>query len=84
MEVRTESKTGRLVAGLPEIVERLAQEINRQQREWSQQLRHDPGRLGDVEMQVHQAFEHLADQVVAGLLADVGQQARLAQDAKKK
>ena len=84
MEVRTESKTGPAAAPLPEIVNRIRDEMNQQQKVWLQQLCADPSRFGEVEVQVHRVFQDLADQVTAGLLAQVGQHPQLAEDAKKK
>jgi hypothetical protein len=53
------------------------------QEDWSQQLQQDPSRFGQIEVEVHHAFQHLADQVVAGLLGEVGQQPTLEQACKK-
>jgi hypothetical protein len=81
MEVRIGKKDKNLtltgqVAG---VVERLSQE----QKVWQERLHQDPSRFGEVEMDVHHAFQQVADQVVAGLLADVGAQPQL-EDACKK
>jgi len=50
---------------------------------WSQRLNDNPACFGTVEVEVHQAMQHAADQITAGLLAEVGQQSPL-QDACKK
>jgi hypothetical protein len=46
-------------------------------------LRREPSRFGEVEVTVHHAFQEMADQIVTGLLADVGQQPTL-ENARKK
>ena len=82
MDVRLGGKDTPVVTLSEQIVgvtERLAQE----QEAWRQQLQHDPSRFRDVETSVHQAFQQMADQVVAGLLADVGRQPVLEDAAKK-
>jgi hypothetical protein len=50
---------------------------------WSQRLNDDPASFGKVELEVHQTMQQAADQIVAGLLAQVGQQSSL-EDASKK
>jgi hypothetical protein len=50
---------------------------------WSQRLNQDPSSFGKVELEVHQTLQQVADQIVAGLLAQVGQQPAL-EDACKK
>ena len=48
------------------------------------QLRQSPGKFAELEVTIHHAFQQMADQVVAGLLAEVTKPADWAQDAKKK
>lgn len=50
---------------------------------WAQRLNEDPASFGKVELEVHQTMQQAADQIVAGLLAQVGQQSSL-EDASKK
>ena len=50
---------------------------------WSLRLGEDPAGFGKVELEVHQTMQQAADQIVAGLLAQVGQQSSL-EDASKK
>ncbi len=81
MEVRMRSnaRPTTLAQQLAAVNQRLAQ----QQPQWLKLLRDDPSRFGEIEVVVHHAFHDMADQVVAGLLADVGQQPKL-EDACKK
>ena len=83
MEVRIESKNGAVVSSVGEVVSTIAQELQRRPADWLQTLKADPARLGELEQEVHDTFRHLADQVVAGLLAEAsGDSAAL--DAEKK
>ena len=84
MEVRTASKTGPAVAPLPEVLAMIGKRLDAQQAEWLQQLARDPSRFVEVEGAVHAAFQQFADQMTAGLLAQVGKQPQLAEAAKKK
>lgn len=81
MDVRMESNATAtsLALQLAAVTQRLAQ----QQQHWQKRLQDDPSRFGEVEVAVHHAFQEMADQVVAGLLADVGQQPKLEHDCKK-
>jgi hypothetical protein len=83
MEIRM-SKAGPPVAGVAEIVAQLQRQLPGQQAEWLRQLSQNPAAFADLERTVHQAFAQLADQVVAGLLAEVTKPAAWAQNAKKK
>jgi hypothetical protein len=83
MEIRM-SKAGLPVAGVAEIVAQMQRQLPGQQAEWLRQLSQNPAVFADLERTVHQAFQQLADQVIAGLLAEVTKPAAWAQDAKKK
>lgn len=82
MEVRLRGKDGK-VASLPAQVAAVTERLKAEQQVWRERLRHEPSRFGEVEVAVHHAFQEMADQVVAGLLADVGQQPAL-ENARKK
>jgi len=82
MEVRVQSKDGK-VTSLPAQVLAVTERLQEEQQIWRERLRREPSRLGEVEVAVHHVFQEMADQVVAGLLADVGQQTAL-EDASKK
>jgi hypothetical protein len=43
-----------------------------------------PGSFTDLERDVHRAFQQMADQVIAGLLAEATARAEFADAAKKK
>jgi hypothetical protein len=47
-------------------------------------LQQDPGKFADLEKEIHRAFTQMADQVVAGLLAEATVDSDFADAAKKK
>jgi predicted ArsR family transcriptional regulator len=84
MEVRVEGKCGPLVKNVDEVLRQVQQQLRDQQAEWVAQLRDRPAKFADLEARIHQTFQGLADQVVAGVLAQVTAADDFAQDAKKK
>jgi hypothetical protein len=83
MHVRTDARGNSTVALPASILDKIRKDLGALQEGWLQQLRNDPSRFGQIEVEVHHTFEHLADQVVAGLLGDVSQQPALEQACKK-
>jgi predicted ArsR family transcriptional regulator len=84
MEVRVEGKCGPLVKNVDEVLRQVQQQLQDQQEQWVAQLRDHPAKFADLEARIHQTFQGLADQVVAGVLAQVTAVDDFAQDAKKK
>jgi hypothetical protein len=84
MEVRVQGKCGPMLKDVDEVLRQVQQQLQQQQGKWLAQLRDQPAQFADLEAQIHQAFQALADQVVAGLLAQATVAADFAQDAKKK
>jgi len=84
MEVRVQGKGGPLVRNVGEVLRQVQQRLLDQQGQWVAQLRDQPAKFADLEAHIHQTFQDLADQVVAGLLAQVTAADAFAQDAKKK
>jgi hypothetical protein len=84
MEVRMQGKCGPVVKNVDEVLRRIQQELQDQHKEWVTRLRDHPARFADLEADIHRAFQNLADQVVAGVLAQVTAADDFAQDAKKK
>jgi predicted ArsR family transcriptional regulator len=84
MEVRVEGKCGPLVKNVDEVLRQVQQQLQDQRGQWVAQLRDHPGKFADLEARIHQTFQGLADQVVAGVLAQVTAADDFAQDAKKK
>ena len=84
MEVRLEGKCGPLVKNVDEVLRQVQQQLRDKQAEWVAQLRDQPAKFADLEARIHQTFQGLADQVVAGVLAQVTAADEFAQDAQKK
>ena len=82
--MRVEGKCGPLVKNVDEVLRQIQQELQDQQEQWVAQLRDHPAQFADLEARIHQTFQGLADQVVAGVLAQVTAADDFAQDAKKK
>ena len=84
MEVRLEGASGPMVTNVDEVLRQLQQQLQDQQKQWVAELRDHPAKFADLEAHIHQTFQGLADQVVAGVLAQDTAAADFAQDAKKK
>jgi hypothetical protein len=83
VEVRTHDKNGPVVTTVQDVLHQVHEQLRQQQTQWLDQLRHQPGSLADLETQIHQTFQQVADQVVAGLLAQATAAEEFAQDAQK-
>jgi hypothetical protein len=83
MEIRME-KAGKPLGGVAQVVAELQRQLPTQQSKWVEQLRQSPERFAELEVTVHHVFQQMADQVMAGLLAEVSQPADFAQNSKKK
>ena len=70
MEIRTQSKTGPVVASLDDITTKLNQQTDSLKQQWRDRLAHDPSTFARLEVEIHDHFRHLADQMTATLLAD--------------
>jgi hypothetical protein len=84
MEVRVEGKCGPRVTNGDEVLRQVQQQLRDQPAGWLAQLRDQPAQFADLEVRIHQTFQGLADQVVAGVLAQVTTADAFAQDAPKK
>ena len=84
MEVRVQGKCGPVVKNVDDVLRQVQQKLQDQQGQWVAQLRDQPAKFADLEARIHQTFQGLADQVVAGVLAQVTAADDFAQDAKKK
>jgi hypothetical protein len=84
MKIRFENKGGDVVTGVDQVREKIEEDLQRHPEQWLQKLRESPGSFADVERAVHHAFQRMADQMVAGLLAQATAPAEFAESAKKK
>jgi hypothetical protein len=81
---RFRSKSGEAVPPTQEALAGIQSQLQQLQQLWAQRLAQDPGCFATLEQEVHLRFGHLADQLVASLLAAAAQQPALAEAAKKK
>jgi hypothetical protein len=84
MDVRVDGKKGVVVGGVDPVLAQVQDRLRRDPKQWLALLQQDPGKFADIEKDVHRAFVQMADQVVAGLLAEATSNADFALDAKKK
>jgi hypothetical protein len=82
MEIRM-AKAGKPVTGVTEVVAQMQRQLPTRQAEWLRQLRDQPETFADLERTVHGVFQQMADEIVAGLLAEATKPADWAHDSKK-
>jgi hypothetical protein len=70
MEIRSQSKKGPLVPPLAEIPAQLSQQLDTVKQRWLDQLNRDPASFARLEIEIHDHFRRLADQVTVSLLAE--------------
>jgi hypothetical protein len=70
MEIRTGSKTGPVVPSVGDITTKLGQQVDAVKRQWLDQLARDPASFARIEIEIHDRFRQLADQMTATLLAE--------------
>lgn len=83
MEIRVDSKKGVVVKGINPVLADIHQRLQSHPQQWLRSLQKDPAGFCDLEKKVHHAFEQMADQLVAGLLAQATQGDDFANNAKK-
>jgi len=83
MEVRVQEKSGPVVTNVDDVLRQVQQQLRDQQQQWVAQLRDQPGHFADLEAHIHQTFQDVADQVVAGVLAEATAADDFARDEKK-
>jgi hypothetical protein len=81
MEVRTDAREPVLVWA--KMAASLQEQMEKQREAWRRRLADEPSRFGEVEVEVHRMMQQAADQIVAGLLAEVGQEPSLENACKK-
>jgi len=70
MDIRSQSRTGPLVPPLAEIPAKLSQQLDAVKQQWLDRLNRDPASFARLELEIHDHFRRLADQVTASLLAE--------------
>jgi hypothetical protein len=71
MELRNQSKTGPGVPHLAETSTVLSRQIDDMRQRLLDRLNHDPASFAQIEVEIHDRFRRLADQMTASLLAEV-------------
>src|SRR5215210_6164503 len=69
MEIRSQSKTGPRVPSPPDLTASLRAQLDSLSQQWVNRLAQDPARFADVEVEIHDQFRRLADQMTASVLA---------------
>jgi hypothetical protein len=83
MEIRNQSQTGPVVPSLAEIPAKLSQQLEAVKQQWLDQLNRDPASFVRLEVEIHDHFRHLADQMTASLLAEAAIAEDQAEPGKK-
>ena len=83
MEIRSQSKNGPLVPPLAEILAQLSQQLDAVKQQWLDQLNRDPASFARLEVEIHDHFRRLADQMTASLLAEATSAEDQAEPGKK-
>jgi hypothetical protein len=70
MEIRNQSKTGPVVPPLAELTATLSDQIDDMKQRLLDRLNQDPASFAQIEVEIHDRFRRLADQMTASLLAE--------------
>ena len=70
MEIRNQSKSGPGVPPLAEITTTLSHQIDDMKQRLLDRLNQDPASFAQIEVEIHDRFRRLADQMTASLLAE--------------
>jgi hypothetical protein len=84
MVIRMGSKSGKVVTCVDQARALIQEQLQQNPMQWLRVLQENPGSFATVEQTVHQVFQQMADQMVAGLLAQATESIEFAQAAKKK
>ena len=70
MAIHMDSKTGPLVPPTADVTAALSGQIDAVKQRWLDQLTRDPASFARLEVEIHDEFRRLADQMTASLLAE--------------
>ena len=84
MEVRVQGKKEAPLKGIDPVLAEINKRLQSHPQDGLLSLQKNPAGFGDLEKKVHHAFQQMADQLVAGLLAQATKANDFADDAKKK
>ncbi len=83
MEIRNQSKAGPVVPPLADLTATLSDQIEGMKRRLLDRLNQDPASFAQIEVEIHDRFRHLADQMTASLLAEATTSGHRAESEKK-
>jgi hypothetical protein len=83
MEIRNQSKTGPVIPPLAELTATLIHQIDDMKQGLLDRLNRDPASFAQIEVEIHDRFRRLADQMTASLLAETTIAADRTQPAQK-
>jgi hypothetical protein len=83
MEIRNQSKTGPVVPPLAEITATLSHQIDDMKQRLLDRLNQNPASFSQIEVEIHDRFRRLADQMTASLLAEATTSRDWAEPEKK-
>jgi hypothetical protein len=83
MEIRNQSKTGPVIPSLAEITATLSHQIDDLKQRLLDRLNQDPASFAQIEVEIHDRFRRLADQMTASLLAEATISGARAEPEKK-
>ena len=70
MEIRNQSETGSVVPPLADLTATLSDQIDDMKQRLLDRLNRDPASFAQIEVEIHDRFRGLADQMTASLLAE--------------
>jgi hypothetical protein len=83
MEIRNQAKTGPVVPPLAELTATLSHQIEDMTPRLLDRLNRDPASFAQIEVEIHDRFRRLADQMTASLLAEATTAGDRAEPEKK-
>jgi hypothetical protein len=83
MEIRNQSKNGPVIPPLAEITATLSHQIDDMKQRLLDRLNQDPASFAQIEVEIHDRFRRLADQMTASLLAETTLSGDRAEPEKK-
>jgi hypothetical protein len=83
MEIRNQSKTGPVVPPLANLTATLSLQIDDMKQRMLDRLNRDPASFAQIEIEIHDRFRRLADQMTASLLAEATISGERAEPEKK-
>lgn len=84
MEIRVQGKKEAPLKGIDPALAEINRRLQSHPQEWLDSLQKNPAGFADLEKKIHHAFQQMADQVVAGLLAQATKGDDFVDNAKKK